>query len=379
MPKLSIFHTSLARSILIYEWKKCLAAIVTVTTAIIITVLQTGFLLGMAKNAMYILDNSDADIWITSPKLESFDYASDVGIKYALPPLIHPNVKKVETIKNGHVFFNINGNSRFAEIWGFDISQNSITFPKNIEGYKMSRLGEQLAVILDKKTANNWGLKVGDSFKVNKFKVKLVETADLNNSEVANIFASKETAKMISGTKNENTKYIALKLFDKIKDSQTKQDLVDINYQPKYQVWLQNELKQLTFDYWIYNSSNGPVYWAITIVGICVAFIITNQMLKMLVLNNLKEFGSLRAMGVTRRSLIYIVFEQCFWIAVISCFISFFGIYFCGVAARNNNIPLDFPNKLIISSYVGVFLLCIISGTFSLRALYKFEPADLLR
>ena len=75
-----LFRT--AMKIVLYEKEKFLGAVVGVTLALFLVILQSGFYLGYRRDITVILDSIDADVWI-APKgqltFDGWDYIDDLA------------------------------------------------------------------------------------------------------------------------------------------------------------------------------------------------------------------------------------------------------------------------------------------------------------
>ena len=115
------------------------------------------------------------------------------------------------------------------------------------------------------------------------------------------------------------------------------------------------------------------------VLGIIIGVAITWQTLRGAIMANIKEFASLRALGVSMGDLRNIVMELSFWVGIVGVFAA--GLLTWGVSllAAMGGVPMYFPPTLI--AIVAGFLVAIamLSGFLSLGVLKNSQPADLLR
>src|SRR4051794_36011227 len=90
---------SLARSILIYDWRRFVPALLSVAFAGVLMLVQLGLLLGMFGSVTELLDTSSADLWISSPETESFEQSRDIPARLAALAHLHPQVLHTETLQ----------------------------------------------------------------------------------------------------------------------------------------------------------------------------------------------------------------------------------------------------------------------------------------
>jgi putative ABC transport system permease protein len=115
------------------------------------------------------------------------------------------------------------------------------------------------------------------------------------------------------------------------------------------------------------------------VVGAFIGIIITWQTLQGAILANVKEFASLRALGVSMWSLRLIVMELSAWVGVAGLVITAVLAAFVWVLSRSFGVPMDFPLFIVVPVAVTLLVIAVLSGMLSLRILAKAQPADLLR
>ena len=115
------------------------------------------------------------------------------------------------------------------------------------------------------------------------------------------------------------------------------------------------------------------------VLGLLIGVAITSQTLRGAILANIKEFASLRALGVSMGSLRLIVLELSFWVGLAGLGATALLVSAVKALAASGGVPMVFP--LANTLTVAAFLLAIAlgSGMMSLGVLKKSQPADLLR
>jgi putative ABC transport system permease protein len=107
--------------------------------------------------------------------------------------------------------------------------------------------------------------------------------------------------------------------------------------------------------------------------------VITWQTLQGAILANIKEFASLRALGVSMRSLRLIVMELSLWVGVAGLLLTAALTGLVWLLAESFGVPMDFPLFVDLPVAITLLLIAILSGMLSLGVLKKSQPADLLR
>ena len=107
--------------------------------------------------------------------------------------------------------------------------------------------------------------------------------------------------------------------------------------------------------------------------------VITWQTLRGAILANIKEFASLRALGVSISQLRGVVMELSFWVGILGIAAS--AVLMVGITflAKSANIPMGFELGSSLQTAFLLLIISVMSGALTLGALKKGEPADLLK
>ena len=114
-------------------------------------------------------------------------------------------------------------------------------------------------------------------------------------------------------------------------------------------------------------------------LGFLIGIGITSQTLRGAILANIKEFASLRALGVSMGALRLIVLELSFWVGVAGLAATAVFTTIIATLARNGGLPMGFPLGWVVGVAILLLVIALGSGLMSLGILKKSQPADLLR
>ena len=106
---------------------------------------------------------------------------------------------------------------------------------------------------------------------------------------------------------------------------------------------------------------------------------ITWQTLRGAIMANIKEFASLRALGVSMGSLRRIVVELSFWVGVVGVIAAIVLTWLVSLLAMMGAVIIALPLSLLIIVGIGLIAIAMVSGLLSLGILKNSQPADLLR
>ena len=141
---------SLARSSLIYEWRRYTAAVFAITFAGLLVLVQLALLLGLFGTVSVAIDQSSADVWIGFPKTQSVDLGRTMASSTANLAWMNPDVKQVERIA-----FAVgdlrrpDGVAVSVFLYGIDTRPDGLTFSRKLTVAQRRLLDEPNAIIID--------------------------------------------------------------------------------------------------------------------------------------------------------------------------------------------------------------------------------------
>jgi putative ABC transport system permease protein len=94
---------------------------------------------------------------------------------------------------------------------------------------------------------------------------------------------------------------------------------------------------------------------------------------------NIKEFASLRALGVGMGSLRWIVVELSFWVGVVGVAAAVLLTWLVALFAASQGVLIALQPDAIMMVGGGLIAIAMVSGMLSLGVLKNSQPADLLR
>ena len=375
---------SLARATLLHEWKRYLSAIFAVAFSGLLILVQIGLLLGMFGTVSIVIDKSRADLWVTNKKTESFDLARAMPLRYESDLLLHPDVIRVETIGTSWGDWRApNGAKSMVYPTSVNVEAASLSFPVDIPDVLRLKLQEPGTILIDEADAQKLGVHIGDTAEIDNKRVKVVGMlSGYRNIGGAYVFMSHFTYQQLLGKwhNGDYTQYFLLGLRDHANPAQVAAELNSARHtRSPYLVWQPSDFSVQSQLYWLFESGAGASFGFSVLLGLIVGVAITSQTLRGATLSSIREYATLRALGISVGTLRKIVLEQSLWVGLVGFVLTLICAYLVLGLAVLNSVSMNMPLWAI--SITGVFTISVAlaSGLISLRVLYQTEPADLLR
>ncbi len=379
---------SLALATLLYEWRRYTAAVVALAFSGLLILAQIGMFTGIVKGATATIDRSSADIMILPAKMESLINSGGGSLPGRLLPQMYANPEVVEVAawdNDGGRWVNRPKDGKkavttFINVNMVDTRPGSVSLPTDFSEATRVALLEPYSIAVDETQLKRLGVQLGDEASLNGKTVRvraiLQGYPDVNNASVT---MSRDTMRMMGMlVKNGKTGPLMIRITDSSR-AEVVRDQLNATAAGAYRAWTRPELARANEGALMSEQIIGIFLSFSVFLGFLIGVGITSQTLRGAILSSIKEYASLRALGVSMGSLRMIVMELSIWVGIagLGATAVFTGaIYLLGT---NNGLPMGFPMPWIIGVSVLLIVISCASGLLALGILKKSQPADLLR
>ncbi len=119
-----------------------------------------------------------------------------------------------------------------------------------------------------------------------------------------------------------------------------------------------------------------PVNFGIAVaLGFLVGTIIAGQTFHNFTLDNLKQFGALKAMGARTGTLLRMIVLQALLVGGIGYGLGVGLASLVGTATKNSELAFRLPWQILAISAAAVLLICTLSALLAMRKVIRLEPA----
>ena len=379
---------SLALATLLHEWRRYLAAVLALAFSGVLILSQVGLVTGILTAYTATIDRSPADIVIMPPKAQSLMGTTVAEVPSRIRPrmYLHPEVAAVDTWEvNIADWTNIPkaGGEQvrtYARVAMVDPTPGSVTLPTDFPEAARRALETPMVVVVDASALKKLGVAIGDPVILRGQTLQVAATVTgYANIEIPTAFVSRDTLiRLRMLTSGDRSGLLLLKLKHPERAAEVR-DFLNAQANGEYRAWLPKDLSR----------ANGAEFMQEQVVGILLGFSlvlalligigITSQTLRGAVASNIREFASLRALGVSMGALRGVVVELAFWVGIAGLLVTALLMGCVLAAARLNNIAMSLPLAYVGEVAVLLMAIALVSGFLSLGALSRSQPAELLR
>jgi len=389
---------SLALSTLLYEWRRYMAAVMALALSGLLVLAMTGVFIGIGKGFTATIERSNADIMIMQPGAKSL-IGGPSGVPRRFIPLAYrnPEVVEVQPLDGaGGTFQSIKDidptlsqadrakmgapRQQFVQASIIDTTPDAVTIPQDYSQDLVDALRQPYTVAVDETALPKLGVKLGDKALYNGQTVTVVGvTRGYPNMMQSTVVMSRDTLRMVGQADNgPRVGPLMVKIRDPNRATIVAAQLNELG-NGQWKAWTRQELADANASAMFEEGILVIIIGGCVVLGTIIGIAITWQTLRGAIMANIKEFASLRALGVGMGSLRRIVMELSFWVGCIGVIAAIGLTWLVSLFALANAVIIALPPILLIVVGGGLILIAMLSGFLSLGILKNSQPADLLR
>lgn len=370
---------SAAFKMLFHDRATALGAIAGVIAIIFLVGQQLAIFFGLLNYMSILVDNSGADIWLKTKNADNVNSAGTIPVSYRDRIMGVRGIKWVEPIVIGVGLLKLpDGNYQPVQIFGTRRPRLAGGPNRFYQGSSDGLLDEEGVTIdrLDLAVLNY--PSIGALFEVNGTRVRLKGiTQSMQGFNGSILYTNLAKARELTNIASERCSNLLIKV-DVGADIDDMTVLLN-QILPKADAVPRRELSKQTKLYYLQNTGIGASFGFTTLVGTLVGVVIIALTMYTNVLNKTQDYAVLRALGARRRDVLYIVFLQSIYIAIIGILIGFTLLSLFLVLTKGTGLPSYMPWWASPIHAVATVFLCILGSLIAMRRAIRIEPATAFR
>ncbi len=375
-----------ALKMLIGNRAKYLGIIVGLTFASLLITQQSAIFMGlMTRTFGFLSDTSIPDIWVMDPKVQYIDDLKPLketeslrirgikGVAWAVP--LYKGLLKARLP---------NGAFQTCIVVGLD-DETLIGGPPAMLQGRLANLRHSDAIIVDSVAAKGRlanvtrdgkrvPLKIGDTMELNDHRAVVAGICEVSRTFQSQpvIYTTFSRSVAYAPPERKLMSFVMVKA----KPGQDLQELCQrIRQTTGLAAYTKNDFKMLTVRYYL-KYTGIPINFGITVcLGFIVGIAIAGQTFYNFTLDNIRYFGTLKAMGASNRLLLRMILLQASLVGSIGYGIGVGVASALGTLSGKTELSFYLPWQLLVFSATAVMLICAVSAVVSMRTVLKLEPA----
>lgn len=365
----------------LHDRMKFTAALIGVVFAVLLSNQQAAtFLAIVNRNVMVVDNNPDVDIWITPPQTEilqpgkllsqaPLDEARGIpGVAWAEPILI-----------GGATISRPEGGSEQAVLIGTR-GPAWKGGPFNMVAGSRDALAEPDSMIFEDSDREKFGgLNLGSVREVNGRRIKVVGftwgLVPFGPSSYA--FADFDLARQLLHTDADQSSVILVGVEPGVDRARVARELQ--KRMGTEQVSTSEEFRRILVNYMLTKTPIGVVLGSSTVIGLLVGFVMVALTMFSAVLDNLREFGTLKALGATTLDLVGLLWVQAIVYGLLGAVVGSFLVGRLATVTRSAQIAMQLPPVLLLATAGIAVVMCIVASSVAVLRVRAIEPAMVFR
>jgi putative ABC transport system permease protein len=353
------------------------------TFAVMLIVQQGSIFWGLMMWSQANISNLNVPIWVTDPGIAQVDEVKPIastavdrvrsvdGVEWAVP--LYKGLLRARLA---------DGDYHQITLTGLE-SATLIGRPAQILEGRFEDILQPDAVVLDQWAVERMGgptvVKVGTIFELNDKLARVVAIAKTQKSftNIPVVYTTYERAMRYVPRERRTLSYV----LTKAKDAVPVEDVVQrIRTQTGLGAFTEEEFGWKTIMWVLKNTGIGINFGTTILLGFIVGMAIAGQTFYLFTVENLRQFGALKAMGASTFTLARMILLQAFTVGLTGYGVGIgLATVFGFLTASGGNLPFAETWQLLLMVLVALLAICTFSALISIIKLARLEPAIVFR
>jgi putative ABC transport system permease protein len=372
---------SLARRNLFHDKLRFVITIAGVAFAVALVFVQVGLFLGLLDNASVTIENTDADLWVTSLNTPNVDFAHTFPETYVQRVRSVPGVARADNLVVWFMQTNLpTGAQEGTLVYALEDFRRWNVPWKVVEG-RVEDLARGDFFFLDDSATRRWGpFAVGEYREISERRLKIIGRTDAARSFTTTPIAFMDLAlaqELSFQALRGKTTYVLVKLAAGADADAVRAEIR--RRLPFNDVFTKAEWAKRSRGYWVANTGIGLNMYLTVFLGVLVGVVVVALTLYTSTMEHLKEFGTVKAIGGSNADIYRILAEQSVIAAVLGFAVGGALALAAGPGMAKAGLKLIITPDFGVTVLVGTVLLCLAASLVSFRKVAALDPALVFR
>ena len=329
------------------------------------------------------ISNLNVPIWVTDPKIAQVEEVKPIAATTVERIRSVPGVDwAVPLYKGVHRGRLSSGEYHQISLIGLDAA-TLIGRPSHLFEGRIEDLRTPDAVVVDQWAVERMGgpsvIKLGAIFEINDKRAVIVGIAQTQKSfqNIPAVYTTFERAVRYAPPERRTLSYVLAEPTDGVP---TEEVTRRIREQTGLGAFTADEFGWKTVQWVLKNTGIGVNFGTTILLGFIVGMAIAGQTFYLFTVENLKQFGALKAMGASTGTLTRMILLQAFTIGLTGYGVGIgLATLFGYVTTRSGGLPFVETWPLLVLVFLALVAICLISAFISIVKLARLEPAIVFR
>lgn len=366
---------SLVRRNLFHDKVRLIVTLIGIVFSVVLATIQLGIFVGFTAATAGIIDNSQADLWITSKNVGHLEAGVPFSERKLYQVIGTSGVAGAEKLIIQFSDWKLpNGAVENILLIGFN-PDVKIGGPWNVVEGRVEDLKVSDTIIVDELYCPKLGVThLGQTVEIRDRRARVVGfTRGIRTFTTSPaVFTSFKNAQNYYGLGEDQTTYILVKAMPGVNLQELKKQLTA--HVQDVDVHTRAEWSRKQQFYWMFGTGAGTTVLIAAGLGLLVGVVVVAQTIYAATVDHIREYGTLKAMGASNIYIYRVIIKQ----AVISACIG----YICGMAislvaayiSQQGTTAIIVPWQMIIGMFGLTLVMCILATLVSINKVMRIDP-----
>jgi putative ABC transport system permease protein len=361
---------------LVHDKVRLTVTVTGIVFAVVLIVVELGLFLGFTTTTSSLIDRSNADLWITAPRVPYIEQGVPFSERKLATVLATPGVRTASKyIAQFTQWKRPDGRQESVQVVGIDVT-SGLGLPWSIVAGTLDDLRKPDAVFVDEIYREKLGVeRIGQVVEIRGRRARIAGfTRGIRAFTTSPyVFTTFKNALDFTSLREDQTLYILVKAASGTDVEALRQTLAarlsDVD------VLTNSGFSRMTRVYWMFTTGAGIAVLLAAVLGLVVGVVVVAQTIYATTVDHIREYGTLKAMGATNRYLYGVIAFQ----AVISAFMGYgLGMVvsvFVVRASEQGGAAILLPAPMAVGMLGLTLAMCIGAAVVSINKVTRLDPA----
>jgi len=364
---------------ILFDKPKSFGALMGTVMSVFLIGQQSGVFLFLINSMSALPRNNSEYIWVIDDQSTNVNALGQINIR------IGNELQSIEGVDNVYPLITTGIAAKFKNGKSANLTLVGVQVPSYVGGPWNMNLGQKSDMLRDGAIVTDFfdknalgGLMLGDYFEVNgKQVVDAAQTKGIRAFGGVYAFTTLERARYLSNISTDKASAFLVKLRD---NSQELSVINRINSQfSGVHAWKADELASQTIITVLKTSGIAISFGTIIVFALIIGFVIIGLTLYSSVIDRLKDYGTLKAIGATNSFIRRLILTQAFIIGVVGYFVGALITEGFRKGISNTGVIFSFPIWMRLALFVITIVIALCGSLFAIRRITKLEPGQVFR
>jgi putative ABC transport system permease protein len=361
---------------LVHDKVRLAVTVTGIVFAVVLIVVELGLFLGFTTTTSSLIDRSNADLWITAPRVPYIEQGVPFSERKLTTVLATPGVKTASKyVAQFTQWKRPDGRQESVQVVGVDLG-SGLGLPWNLVEGTLADLRKPDAVFVDEIYREKLGVeRIGQVVEIRGRRARVAGfTRGIRAFTTSPyVFTTFKNALDYTNLREDQTLYILVKAADGVDHEALRQSLA--SRLSDVDVVTNSGFSRMTRVYWMFTTGAGIAVLLAAVLGLVVGVVVVAQTIYATTVDHIREYGTLKAMGATNRYLYGVIILQ----AVISAFMGYgLGMVVSVFVVRGSEqggAAILLPAPMAVGMLGLTLAMCVGAAVVSINKVTRLDPA----